>query len=270
MCAATVSIPREALESIRRTLLGRQRALFDDVDGLEADLRAIVEDREAEPEERGQGEVLARLLDHVRERDRHELEEICRAVAKIPAGVYGLCESCRAPIALERLEAVPETRRCGECMAETGAPVPARSFEPGAHRPIPDEYRDLDDAELGEAVRERLRVHGDPDLLRVGIRCHGGVVRLSGAIPSEAQRQVLVQIITDGMGLEVLDRLRVTPLDREGTTSACPPEVEGPPAEERIPAGHGMQPPGAEPSSPPADEGEPPETPPDSPVPESE
>jgi RNA polymerase-binding protein DksA len=267
------TIRRETLDAIRRTLLDRQRALFDDVEGLEADLRVVEEGRDAEPEARGQTEAMARLLDRVRERDRHELEEIHRALARIPAGAYGLCERCGRPIALDRLVAMPEARCCLSCergLEEAPAPPP-QPFEPRAHRPVPPDYRDLDDAELAEVVRERIRAHGDPDLARVDVRCHGGVVRLCGEIPSDPQRQVLVQIVTDGMGLEVLDRLRITSFDREIERGPCPPETEAAaPMEERIPAGQGMRPLAAERWRVPEDEGEPPETAPDSPVPESE
>jgi DnaK suppressor protein len=269
--SSPTTIRRETIDRIRRTLLSRQRPLFDDVDGLEDDLRLVEEDRPAEPETRGQGEAMVRLLDRVRERDRHELEEIQRALGKIAAGVYGVCEGCREAIGVERLEATPEARRCIECEKglEAAPPMPPRPFEPGTHRGIPADYRDLDDDELAAAVRERIRAHGDPDLLGVEFRCHGGVVRLSGEIPSEPQRQVLVQLVADGMGLEVLDRLRVVGLDREGDGEACPPE-EAPPVEERIPAGRGMQPLAREGWTVPEDEGEPPETVPDSPIPEKE
>jgi RNA polymerase-binding transcription factor DksA len=238
------------------------------VDGLEDDLRLVEEERPAEVETRGQGEAMVRLLDRVRERDRHELEEIQRALGKIAAGMYGACESCRGPIGVERLQATPEARRCIECEKELEAvaPAPPRPFEPGTHRGIPADYRDLDDDELTEAVRERIRAHGDCDLLGVELRCHGGVVRLSGEIPSEPQRQVLVQLVADGMGLEVLDRLRVMGLDRERDV---PPE-EAAPVEERIPAGRGTQPLAPEGWTVPEDEGEPPETVPDSPIPEKE
>jgi hypothetical protein len=158
-----------------------------------------------------------------------------------------------------------------ECEEERAAALPAvsRPFEPGTHRGIPADYCDLDDEELAEAVRERIRAHGDPDLLGVDLRCHGGVVRLSGAIPSEPQRQVLVQLVADGMGLDVLDRLRVTGLDRESDAEVRPPE-EAVPVEERIPAGRGMRPLAPEGWTAPEDEGEPPETAPDAPIPEKE
>lgn len=265
-----VAIGRETLDRIRRKLLDRQRGLFDDVDGLEADLRVIEEGREAELETRGQGEAMARLLDCVRERDRSELAEIYRALAKIPAGAYGPCESCRRPIAVERLLAVPEARYCLACESrlETAPVVPPRPFEPSSHRPTPPDYRDLDDDELAEAVRERIRAHDDPDLAGVSVRCHGGVVRLSGELPSEPQRQVLVQLVADGLGLEVLDRLRVTTLDREDVGEPRPEEEVPPLDGERIPRGRGMQPLAAERWSVPEDEGEPPETAPDSPIPE--
>ncbi len=261
-------IPRPELDDLRGKLLARQRSLFHDIFGLEADLATVEEMREAEPEAQSQREAMARLLDYVREHDRHELEEIHRALVKIPAGVYGTCEDCRQPIPLERLRVVPETRYCLACERahETAAPAPTRRFEPRAHRPIPSEYRDLDDEELAEAVRERLRAHGDPDLLAVEIRCHGGVVRLAGTVPREAQRQVLTQIVADGMGLEVLDRLRV---DREGVGEGREPEPEATPPEERIPAGQGMRPLPPEPRMAPPEEGEPPETPPEEPIPET-
>jgi RNA polymerase-binding protein DksA len=265
-----VGVLRDTVDRVRRKLLDRQRVLFDDVDGLEEDLRLVEEDRPAEIESRGQGEAMVRLLDRVRERDRHELEEIQRALGKIAAGVYGVCEHCREPIGAERLEATPETRHCFECETELEAvrPVPSRPFEPGAHRGIAADYRDLDDDELAEAVRERIRTHGDPDLLHVGVRCHGGVVRLSGDIASEPQRQILVQLVADGMALEVLDRLRVMRLEREGGGVIPPEEVA--PVEERVPAGRGMRPLVAERWTVPDDEGEPPETAPDSPIPEEE
>jgi RNA polymerase-binding transcription factor len=267
------SIPRKALAALRGRLLERQRTLFHEVDGVEEDLRTIEQSQEPEAEERGQGEAMARLLDRLREHDRRELEEIHRALTKIPAGAYGRCESCGKPIGLARLEAAPAAQRCVDCELRrethaTGASLPS---QPTTRARVPSEYRDLDDAELAEAVRERVSAHGDPDFAQIEIRCHSGVVRLSGEIPSEAQREVLRQIIADGMGLEVVDRLRAVEVERELPGEQERP-AEAPPIaeEERIPAGRGMQPLRSERWSVPDDEGEPPETPPDRPLPEKE
>lgn len=262
----------EHVEGLRRRLLDRQRALFGEVDGIEDDLKLIEEMRETELEARAQQEAMARLLDRVQERDRRELEAIQRALAKIPAGAYGWCESCHEPIPLVRLQAIPEARRCRDCeeAAERTGPTAAKSFAPRVHRPVPAEYADLDDAELAEAVRERIRAHGDPDLLGIDIRCHGGVVRLSGEIPSDRQRQILLQLVGDALGLEVLDRLRVSGLVPEPDDTASLAREPAEAVEERIPAGRGMQPLPEDRWAAPEDEGEPPETAPDEPLPEKE
>jgi RNA polymerase-binding protein DksA len=271
MNRATIS--RERREQLKQKLLDRQRALFRDVEGVAADLSTIEESQDIEFEGRAQVEAMARLLERIGEHDRRELQEIHAALGRLAEGSYGICERCGDAIAPERLEAVPATRWCVECAADEerlrsqGAP----GFEPRSHRVVPAEYRDLDDAELAEAVRERLRLHDDPDLAKVAVRCHRGRVRLSGVLPSEGQRQVLLRIVEDEMGLETIDRLRISPLDRELPEDVEPPvRVEEPPAEEKIPAGRGMQPLGPEPWRPPEDEVETPDSAPDSPVPEEE
>jgi DnaK suppressor protein len=48
-------------------------------------------------------------------RARDALEDIDVALAKMAGGTYGACESCRAPIPIERLEAIPHSRRCVTC-----------------------------------------------------------------------------------------------------------------------------------------------------------
>jgi RNA polymerase-binding transcription factor DksA len=46
---------------------------------------------------------------------RDAIDDIDDAVASMGAGTYGVCESCRTPIPLARLEAVPRARRCVGC-----------------------------------------------------------------------------------------------------------------------------------------------------------
>jgi RNA polymerase-binding transcription factor DksA len=45
------------------------------------------------------------------------MEEIEDAVARIECGSYGLCQSCKRPIPLERLETSPAARFCTDCPA---------------------------------------------------------------------------------------------------------------------------------------------------------
>jgi RNA polymerase-binding protein DksA len=43
------------------------------------------------------------------------LDDVERALAKLDAGTYGVCESCGRQIGDDRLEAMPATRYCIDC-----------------------------------------------------------------------------------------------------------------------------------------------------------
>ncbi len=60
--------------------------------------------------EQGEARALANSL-------RDNLAEIERALARLDAGTYGICENCGQPIAEARLEAMPTARRCITCAA---------------------------------------------------------------------------------------------------------------------------------------------------------
>ena len=48
-------------------------------------------------------------------RARETIEEIDAALARVAANTYGVCESCRALIPVERLEVIPHVRLCVAC-----------------------------------------------------------------------------------------------------------------------------------------------------------
>ena len=60
-------------------------------------------------------QVVALVLSRLAGREKHALDEIDAAQARLAAGTYGVCESCTVPIPLERLRAVPATRYCVAC-----------------------------------------------------------------------------------------------------------------------------------------------------------
>ena len=43
------------------------------------------------------------------------LQQIDAALAALDAGTYGLCRQCKEPLAMARLEALPEAPFCLEC-----------------------------------------------------------------------------------------------------------------------------------------------------------
>jgi DnaK suppressor protein len=61
--------------------------------------------------ERGEVQALVGTL-------RETLQDIDAALGKIAEGAYGLCESCGAPIAEARLEAMPAARLCIACASK--------------------------------------------------------------------------------------------------------------------------------------------------------
>jgi RNA polymerase-binding transcription factor DksA len=92
----------------------RIASLTDDLDRLIQSSVGANADDEHDPEgptsafERAQ---LAALLASSRRR----LADLDRATARLAAGAYGRCESCRAPISADRLTARPTTTTCVRC-----------------------------------------------------------------------------------------------------------------------------------------------------------
>jgi RNA polymerase-binding transcription factor DksA len=105
------------LEAQRQLLLEERATYKRQADTLQAEADSLAELREPGDvqfdEESGEGDTLA----VERERDlalsaraRQEIEEIDRALEKITAGTYGICEVSGEPIPRARLQAIPQAR----------------------------------------------------------------------------------------------------------------------------------------------------------------
>jgi RNA polymerase-binding protein DksA len=203
----------EKIAEFRRMLLQQRRGLFDEVSSMEINLQQISEDREPELEEAAQGERAARLLDRLDARGKTELGQIDEALRRIQAGEYGRCVGCARPIALERLQALPATPYCRECAEEAehrGEATGHETGEPARPAPVPEDYSLLSGRELEDAIRDHLRDDGRVDMEELRIVCRHGVIHLTGSVPSEREHQIVLQTITDVMGLkEVDDRLQL-------------------------------------------------------------
>jgi DnaK suppressor protein len=104
---ATTADLRTQLEQERDELRHRLTELgFGDAGGLDFDPNFA--DSSQVTAERGEIEALAATL-------RETLSEVERALAKMDAGTYGVCEGCGRPIAHPRLEAMPAARFCIDC-----------------------------------------------------------------------------------------------------------------------------------------------------------
>jgi len=207
---------RDALE---RTLRQQRTRLREEAIAADSELRALAESRESELEEVAQGERMAGITAGLDLRAKHEIEEIDAALMRLAEGRYGVCLACGRPIAISRLRAVPATRWCIRC-ARRQPPAPvgeaaeaATATHPG---PVPADERLLTDRELEEQVREIVRADGRVDVEELRIVCRHGVVHLGGALPSEAEHQIVRRLVTDFVGLrEVVDRVRIEELPWE-------------------------------------------------------
>ena len=220
-------------EKLRGLLRGQRREVFKSVAGAEADLRSIAEGRESELEERAQEERFARLAARLDDRGKEELWQIDAALRRLNEGSYGVCARCTNAIPLARLEAAPATLHCMTCARELEQPEEGGGEETPARRGgLPSDLRLLSDRELEETLREVVRTDGRVDMEELRLVCRHGTVHLAGTLPSAAEHQILLKLLTDVAGLvDVVDRVGVSEVPWERATRSpgiAPPVAEVP------------------------------------------
>jgi len=195
----TVSDPQKEL--LREKLLVGRREVLDsrrEIQGAWETLREPV----VELGETAQKENLSQALGQLDTAERDKIEAIDRALRKMEMGQYGLCESCRRPIDPKRLEALPATALCRPCAQKReGIGSGDLTEEPEDQAELPPEFQGFSDEELEKAVWDELENDGRIDLEELRIECEDGVVFLEGALPSEEQHSVVLQLIGDTMDL---------------------------------------------------------------------
>jgi RNA polymerase-binding protein DksA len=70
-------------------------------------------------------ELAAAVLSRLEGRDKHALDEIDAAQARLEAGLFGTCEGCHGSIPLARLHAMPTARHCLDCQTRAEAKAAA-------------------------------------------------------------------------------------------------------------------------------------------------
>lgn len=99
----------------RRQLLDAREALFRTIGATDEELDALMAREPGDPLEHATSTSAAALLSRLQGQEKHELDEIVDALARLEGGTYGLCERCRRPIPLERVRAMPAGRYCLDC-----------------------------------------------------------------------------------------------------------------------------------------------------------
>lgn len=227
------------LSELRDQLQRERRNLVEVVDGNDDALQAISETPRREFEEHAQRERDADALEAVGEKTQQRLSEVDAALARIEAGEYAYCEKCGREISEARLRAEPTTVLCATCAekrAERQATAPLPEEESTivpATGELPPDLEILDDQELAGYLEELVREDGRIDMHELQISTQKGVVYLEGALPSEPERQILLNLMTDVAGIqEIVDHLEIQRLAWERSDRSKPEDAQ------EIPAGN--------------------------------
>lgn len=111
------------IDEFRRRLLETRETLLRTVAVTEEEMAGLEGPGPGDATDRAATASTASLVSHLAGQDKRELDEVAAALRRLGSGAYGTCESCRAPIALPRLRAVPAARFCLACQeAEEVAP----------------------------------------------------------------------------------------------------------------------------------------------------
>jgi RNA polymerase-binding transcription factor DksA len=191
--------------------LSKQRsAILDRRSAHEASFQELAGEREIELEERAQEDRIAAVLESLEDRDQQRLREIESALERLAAGDFA-CGNCGRPIEEERLRAEPTVRLCADCANRSKNLVAAdETEETPDSAPLPPDLDILDDDELRDRLFELIREDGQVDTEELQISARNGVVFLEGAVPSETEQEMLLNILTDVAGVrEIKDNLEI-------------------------------------------------------------
>lgn len=119
-------LAKSTLERFKKKLEEERERLEDQIADYErvleeARLTESSSDRSPDP---GNAEASSMKLEYAKELSIEQntldlLSKANRALERIDAGTYGICESCGKAIPVERLEALPYSTLCVECASRT-------------------------------------------------------------------------------------------------------------------------------------------------------
>ena len=123
MSDAARRLDTKLIDEFRRRLLEGRTVLLRTVVIAEEEMAGLETPGPGDSVDRAAAASTAELVSRLVGQDKWELDEIAHALNRLSSGAYGTCASCREPIAIARLRAVPATRFCLTCQeAEEVAP----------------------------------------------------------------------------------------------------------------------------------------------------
>lgn len=184
-------------------LIERRNQIFQQMERAE-DSESELNSPEIEPEENAKKEKMLWKKELLEDLDKKEIEDIDRALHKLETGSFGACESCGIEITSDRLEVIPWTSYCINCAREreNRKTTPTDAARKGSST---SDFDGLSDEELTQAIHEEIRYDGRVNGDELEISCKDGIVYLEGFIEGEFDRQILMDILENNMGLEEIE-----------------------------------------------------------------
>jgi DnaK suppressor protein len=102
-------------EEFRGRLLATRDELLRTVATTDEELATLEAHQPGAPIEDAAREQVLAVLARLEDRERHALQEVFTAFAKLETHVYGICEGCGGRLPLARLRAMPTARYCLGC-----------------------------------------------------------------------------------------------------------------------------------------------------------
>lgn len=107
----------ELIQTFRQQLERERERLLRTVVQADEELSTLEAHQPGALAEDATSEVMSTVLSRLEGQEKHDLDEIDAARARLEAGTFGACEACNRPIPLARLRARPATRYCRDCQA---------------------------------------------------------------------------------------------------------------------------------------------------------
>ena len=103
------------VEEFRRQLRETRERLLKTVARTDEELATLEAHQAGALSEDAAMALASDVLSRLEGQEKHELDEIDAAQARLETGTFGVCERCNRPIPLERLRAMPTARYCIPC-----------------------------------------------------------------------------------------------------------------------------------------------------------
>lgn len=215
---------QDKLSQIIEQLKKERRTLAHSIAENDGRFEEITDSRETELEEHAQEERDTRVLERLDERQQSRMRDIDEALSRIERGDYEVCTNCGGPIDEKRLLINHTTTLCVACAGNAeDSPGESADDEVPTAAELPPDLDGLDDAELSEYLMTLVQEDGQVDTEELILKARNGVIFLDGAVPSEGEHQVLLNVLTDVAGVrEIVDHLEVVRLawEREDRSQA--------------------------------------------------